>query len=84
MANNKQNITYRLDAEVVEWINNEAQTNNMTPDEVVESLVFTIRALTELKDETMGAALTILGNNQNRSEERRVGKECRSRWSPYH
>src|SRR5882762_7131444 len=21
---------------------------------------------------------------QNRSEERRVGKECRSRWSPYH
>lgn len=65
MANNKQNITYRLDAEVVEWINNEAQTNNMTPDEVVDSLVFTIRALTELKDETMGAALTILGNNQN-------------------
>ena len=65
MANNKQNITYRLDAEVVEWINNEAQTNNMTPDEVVDSLVFTIRALTELKDETMGAALTILGNNQH-------------------
>ena len=23
-------------------------------------------------------------NNQARSEERRVGKECRSRWSPYH
>src|SRR2546425_5242747 len=22
--------------------------------------------------------------NENRSEERRVGKECRSRWSPYH
>src|SRR5262249_60591552 len=22
--------------------------------------------------------------NQIRSEERRVGKECRSRWSPYH
>src|SRR2546430_16143594 len=22
--------------------------------------------------------------NPNRSEERRVGKECRSRWSPYH
>ena len=25
-----------------------------------------------------------LDNNLNRSEERRVGKECRSRWSPYH
>ena len=24
------------------------------------------------------------GNAQLRSEERRVGKECRSRWSPYH
>src|SRR2546429_5135616 len=23
-------------------------------------------------------------NATNRSEERRVGKECRSRWSPYH
>ena len=22
--------------------------------------------------------------NHSRSEERRVGKECRSRWSPYH
>ena len=22
--------------------------------------------------------------NKTRSEERRVGKECRSRWSPYH
>src|SRR5256885_11781254 len=24
------------------------------------------------------------GTNAHRSEERRVGKECRSRWSPYH
>ena len=24
------------------------------------------------------------GNERRRSEERRVGKECRSRWSPYH
>ena len=23
-------------------------------------------------------------DNKSRSEERRVGKECRSRWSPYH
>ena len=23
-------------------------------------------------------------HDRNRSEERRVGKECRSRWSPYH
>ena len=24
------------------------------------------------------------GFDDDRSEERRVGKECRSRWSPYH
>src|SRR5688572_33491054 len=28
--------------------------------------------------------LTIRGERRLRSEERRVGKECRSRWSPYH
>ena len=28
--------------------------------------------------------VTFLLENGKRSEERRVGKECRSRWSPYH
>ena len=37
----------------------------------------------------LGAMAVIEMNRQNmlpvlRSEERRVGKECRSRWSPYH
>ena len=32
--------------------------------------------------QTSTAAL--FGTNVDRSEERRVGKECRSRWSPYH
>ena len=36
----------------------------------------------------MGAEVTLLERNPRlgglRSEERRVGKECRSRWSPYH
>ena len=31
----------------------------------------------------LGNALRLLGAGA-RSEERRVGKECRSRWSPYH
>ena len=30
------------------------------------------------------AVLAVLGMEAERSEERRVGKECRSRWSPYH
>ena len=28
--------------------------------------------------------LSLTGAEISRSEERRVGKECRSRWSPYH
>src|SRR3712207_8400562 len=28
--------------------------------------------------------VTVVGEPGVRSEERRVGKECRSRWSPYH
>src|SRR3989441_12558066 len=32
----------------------------------------------------VGAGNTFIAAMQQRSEERRVGKECRSRWSPYH
>ena len=32
----------------------------------------------------IGIILGAIGLVQLRSEERRVGKECRSRWSPYH
>src|SRR2546422_1277055 len=32
----------------------------------------------------LGVAGTWKDLTDNRSEERRVGKECRSRWSPYH
>ena len=36
---------------------------------------------------TLGRLWNVLGDpidEKDRSEERRVGKECRSRWSPYH
>ena len=35
-------------------------------------------------DGRVGQALTARTYADLRSEERRVGKECRSRWSPYH
>ena len=34
--------------------------------------------------EEINAAEEGKGRSVSRSEERRVGKECRSRWSPYH
>src|SRR3712207_6850334 len=38
-------------------------------------------------NDSQGTATTeddVVSSFSNRSEERRVGKECRSRWSPYH
>ena len=32
----------------------------------------------------IGSIPIIINLKEKRSEERRVGKECRSRWSPYH
>ena len=41
-----------------------------------------------VRDSAAGTKVTTLNNGDLmydiRSEERRVGKECRSRWSPYH
>ena len=37
--------------------------------------------VTEARD---GMEAVALCRENDRSEERRVGKECRSRWSPYH
>ena len=39
------------------------------------------KAAVEIADELK---VTCQKNHAERSEERRVGKECRSRWSPYH
>ena len=33
---------------------------------------------------TEDAVSSLTNKSRSRSEERRVGKECRSRWSPYH
>ena len=47
-----------------------------------------IRKATAIKDgdEVVGnlVRVKVVKNKVARSEERRVGKECRSRWSPYH
>ena len=37
-----------------------------------------------LVEQRVGPGILLLSPELKRSEERRVGKECRSRWSPYH
>ena len=54
-----------------------------------ESLPYLYDRLTKLSDKIENYNMEFLfvndGSKDNsRSEERRVGKECRSRWSPYH
>ena len=48
---------------------------------MMEEVVVTGYGTQQRRDVT-GAVTTV--NAEDRSEERRVGKECRSRWSPYH
>ena len=43
-----------------------------------QDAVGALRELGRFEDDTIAHVAT------GRSEERRVGKECRSRWSPYH
>ena len=38
----------------------------------------------EIEEDNRKITVEIKSVNHRRSEERRVGKECRSRWSPYH
>ena len=49
-------------------------------DETLGTLRMIKAALMKHKVDTMKD----LDSGAERSEERRVGKECRSRWSPYH
>ena len=60
------------------------EINAGMPQYVVDK---TVRALNKAGKSLNGAKVLALGiayKRDVRSEERRVGKECRSRWSPYH
>ena len=53
---------------------------NIEPEHLMKSISFVFQDVTLFND-------TVYNNirvGNMRSEERRVGKECRSRWSPYH
>ena len=63
--------------------------NNKDLKEICENLIDTFLKAGEISIELRNNGLieTIKSDNTPgyiRSEERRVGKECRSRWSPYH
>src|SRR2546422_6273154 len=48
------------------------------------TVVNMINTTTAVEQASHAATTDVDGKFESRSEERRVGKECRSRWSPYH
>ena len=57
---------------------------SQTPASLGERMLALLIDYTFLFIYVVGLSLTLAYLNVHRSEERRVGKECRSRWSPYH
>ena len=51
---------------------------------VIKAMMQAERAVSLLDLETLLDTVDKSTISRTRSEERRVGKECRSRWSPYH
>ena len=61
-------------------LKNSEHYNDPTPYEAHKN----IRKEEQLEAARMRTISALVGALKQRSEERRVGKECRSRWSPYH
>ena len=80
--------------EYYRWALKASTTTGMTPDEVHQMGMEELRELQGRMDPilkslgytkgSVGERLAVFIARKIRSEERRVGKECRSRWSPYH
>ena len=63
------------------WIQKSLFEGELTPAQL-SSLK---SGITKIIDKTEDSVVIFeIRNTKVRSEERRVGKECRSRWSPYH
>ena len=61
------------------------QTHDLKQFSLNKVLYSTLREKFGLKSQMAQSVLkTVIARYRTRSEERRVGKECRSRWSPYH
>src|SRR3712207_9175620 len=69
----------------------ELESKDLPQDELIILNRIAKKARTELKyghllkaEFKLGQVKASISEDSIRSEERRVGKECRSRWSPYH
>ena len=80
----RNTLTVRVDNRAaVENVTRFLQSQGFAVDCGGESPVFTLTAARE-GEATPAVMPAPVSTSPVRSEERRVGKECRSRWSPYH
>ena len=79
-------VWHEVDAQHVHFMM-ELRTDNQLldcPGYIESGLVVAQRLLEQMMGQPVALEVTLRHQPQTRSEERRVGKECRSRWSPYH
>ena len=57
---------------------------NRNPNQVTDDQMDALNYKTGTKFKALQSLVIPVQEHMYRSEERRVGKECRSRWSPYH
>ena len=78
----------RKSINVIQHINKLKEKNHMIisidAEKVFDKIQYPFMIKTLQKVGIEGTFLNIIKAIYDRSEERRVGKECRSRWSPYH
>ena len=72
----KQELYLKQRPEELERLVEIAKVQSTEASNAIEGIVTTSTRIKQLVEEKT--------TPRNRSEERRVGKECRSRWSPYH
>ena len=80
---NKQDLTFEESKTAFEIL-----MNGKASDDEIFSFLTLLSVKGEVSNEIAGGVHVLRNKskrvNVDRSEERRVGKECRSRWSPYH
>ena len=59
--------------------------NSFPPTVFAKGLFSLVQCVSQFaSSDSSGVVVVVARKSSARSEERRVGKECRSRWSPYH
>ena len=85
MARNKYpEVTEERILEAAQRLFLEKGYDNTTIQDIVDQLGGLTKGAVYHHFKSKEAILSAVSDRLFRSEERRVGKECRSRWSPYH